>query len=149
MHPRDPNVGLDLPTPPNCIFLDTNVVNKVVEFGEYLFDNYLAEEEREEYDRRPVEDQEDIEALHDICLVGQRLCLPLYISDFTIHELSQTPIEPKRQHLLNYAREVFDHWLQWGDRKVKAAYLKKKRLQRFKRLMPKMAFIPDEGDRFL
>lgn len=123
MYPGTLNLDLDIGVLPRCVFLDTSVVNKIVEFGEYLFDNCLGEEQQEEYHRRPIEDQEDIEALHDIFLVAQRVCLPLYISDYTVHELSRTPFECKRQHLLDYALEVFDHWLQWGDGKVKAVYL--------------------------
>jgi hypothetical protein len=41
-------------TLPSKIFLDTSVVNKVVEFGEYIFDNYLSDRELAAYNRRPA-----------------------------------------------------------------------------------------------
>jgi len=93
------------------VFADTCVVNRIVEFGEYLFDNYLGGEALAEYERRSPADQADIEALHDIVAVYQRACMPVYVTETVLKEVA----EARRANLASYAWEVFDHWRNWGD----------------------------------
>ena len=93
------------------VFADTCVVNRIVDFGEYFFDNYLGGAALAEYERRSPEDQADIEALHDILVVYQRACMPLYVTETGLKEVA----EARRVNLASYAWEVFDHWRSWGD----------------------------------
>lgn len=139
-----------LEAPPYKIFLDTNVVNKIVEYGEYFFDNHLDEEKLEVYSSIRSEDKEDIEALHDTLTAFKRICMSLYLSETTLTEIDNTREPNKRHHLLNYAGEVFVHWREWGAREVNLQFDDAKS---FKALVEKEAlslnYLRDYADRKL
>jgi hypothetical protein len=97
------------------VFLDTCVVNRLVDFGEYYFDGYLGDEPEAEYVRRPIEDRQDIDALHAIVQVFQRASMPLYVTPTTLDEVKQA----NRSFLDSYAWELFHHWWDWGDPEVR------------------------------
>jgi predicted nucleic acid-binding protein len=97
------------------IFLDTSVVNKVVEFGEYIFENYLSDDKVAAYKRRPLEDQHDIDALRRLFQGWHQMSMPLYISETTLAELNNTFDPSKRDRLMQYAWEVFEHWRAYGS----------------------------------
>lgn len=134
---------------PKRIFLDTSVVNKVVEFGEYLFDDYLAGSSLREYKRRPSEDQEDIDALHYLFQVYQRLCMPMCVSQTTLCELGRTMDSDKRNHLLQYAGEVIDHWLTGVDTRRPTAIKSDEFKDTCVSISQNLTFLPDDGDRLL
>ena len=93
------------------VFADTCVVNRIVDFGEFFFDDYLAGETLSNYEKRPPEDRDDIDALHDILRVYHRMCMPLYVTEAVLNEVAAS----HRPDLLSYAREIFHHWQTWGD----------------------------------
>ncbi len=97
------------------LFLDTCIVNWLVTFGEYYFDNCLDGEALADYERRPPEDQEDIDALHDIIQFYQRYNAPIYVAPSVIEEVMQA----NEWFLESYAYELFQYWWDVGDPEVR------------------------------
>jgi len=97
------------------IFLDTCVVNRIVDFGEYFFDGYLAGEAEAEYLSRPLKDQEDVDALYDILQVYRRACMPTDISRTTLWEIWKA----RKPLLAAHTSELFWHWLDWGNEEIR------------------------------
>ena len=100
------------------VFADTCVVNRIVEFGEYFFENYLGDGALIEYKKRPIEDRDDIDALHNIIQVYQRASLPLFISATVIKEVKKA----NNHFLESYAWEVINHWIECGDQEIWSRY---------------------------
>lgn len=93
------------------VFADTCVINRLVDFGEYFFDNCLDGNVLKEYETRPSEDQEDIEALWSIVQVYWRASIPLYVSPTVLDEVERA----NHHHLESFTREIMHHWMAWGD----------------------------------
>lgn len=127
------------------VFLDTCVVNRLSDFGEYVFDNCLCGEAQSEYLRRPIEDQEDIEALRDIVQVFRRVCMPLYITPTTIEEIGRA----NRHFLENYTLEIFHHWWDWGDPQNRNILSSENFQARVTAVASTLTCFPDEPDRKL
>lgn len=90
------------------LFLDTNIMNKIVEFGEYIFDGFLADEALERYEARSSRDQKDIDALCFICRVLQYGSVQARISNNSLQELNKTEDE-NWNRLMNYGAELFEY----------------------------------------
>jgi len=89
---------------PRRVFLDTNVVNFVLDHGESIFDG-------EEPDAATSDtDLADVRALHLIFLTGERTHWELAVSPLTHKEIMQTTDHHRRQSLERWFNEVWCHW---------------------------------------
>lgn len=87
---------------PQCVFLDTNVVNLIVKWPEQIF---------EQMPQQPGLDarlQRDIEALMHLFYIGQRMPWQMVASAKTLDEIQRTANDDVREALLDYAIEVAD-----------------------------------------
>ena len=96
---------MDLRDLPGRVFLDTCVVNFILEFGEQIFDGAQPPTHASE---RVIQ---DIEALTDIMLVGKRAMWQLAISPHTYREIMATRDGERRYLLENWFGEVWRYWL--------------------------------------
>lgn len=90
-------------TLPRRVFLDTNVINRLVEWGAQIF----------EFEAIPPETDQtlanDIEALMHVLYGSERTCLELVASTKSLEELSNTPDPAWRRSLLGYGVEFVHH----------------------------------------
>ena len=88
---------------PSRVFLDTCVVNFMLEFGEQIHDGA---------DLPPVRTREaaDIEALRNLWVVGQRAIWQLAISPYTYSEIARTKDEEKLRQLHMGFQEIWQYW---------------------------------------
>ncbi len=89
---------------PRRVFLDTNVVNFILDHGGSIFDGESPEEHLSERDLA------DLEALHLVFLTGERAHWELAVSPLTYQEISQTQSPVRRASLESWFREVWVHW---------------------------------------
>lgn len=87
---------------PRRIFLDTNVVNLLVDYSEYIFEHQLLP---------PFADEklaEDVEALMHVFYVGARAYWSILASRKTLDEIGNTPDPARRDLLKAFAIELID-----------------------------------------
>ncbi|WP_420610482.1 hypothetical protein [Candidatus Poriferisodalis sp.] len=84
---------------PRLIFLDTNVVQNLATFGEFIYDNDLSPESEEKLSRLGPRTADDVHALAELMDLGRRGGLPIVISPRTRDELAATPNPVKRVRL--------------------------------------------------
>jgi hypothetical protein len=91
------------PDVPGRVFLDTCVVNFMLDFGEQIHDGGSLP---------PVGPREvaDIEALRDLFVVGQRAMWQLAISPYTYSEIARTRDEARLRHLHVWFQELWQYW---------------------------------------
>jgi len=90
---------------PKRVFLDTASLNFILEYGEEIFDGMPFSEELNDRIR------EDMDAFHNIFLVGQRATWELAISPFTYKEIIKTNDAKKKHYLESWFMNVWDYWL--------------------------------------
>jgi hypothetical protein len=90
---------------PRRVFLDTNVVNFVLDYDGCIFENETVPSEL------PSRDKEDVEALRKIFATGERAMWELAVSPRTYLELSATSSPLRRRRLEGWFREVWDYWM--------------------------------------
>jgi hypothetical protein len=88
---------------PRRVFLDTNVVNCLVKWGECIFE---SEEPPSGLDATLLT---DIASLTRIFVVGRRANWDIVVSDKTIQELSETLDNNLRNRLLNYGDGLIEY----------------------------------------
>ena len=88
---------------PGRVFLDTCVVNFMLDFGEQIHDGATLP---------PVGPREaaDIEALRDLFIVGQRAMWQLAISPHTYFEIARTRDEGRLRQLHLWFQELWQYW---------------------------------------
>jgi hypothetical protein len=86
------------------VFLDTSVLNLIIDYREAIFDGYSAIE--------GVSDrsQNDIYAIYQILMIGQRSGLNVVISPMTFEEVLATSDEGKRLDLQQYCSELWNYF---------------------------------------
>lgn len=89
---------------PRRVFLDTNVVNFVLDHSEHIFDGAAPSLGLSEADLA------DLHALHLIFLCGERAHWELAVSPLTYTEIAQTPNERRRAALKYWFNEVWQQW---------------------------------------
>jgi hypothetical protein len=89
---------------PRRVFLDTNVVNVVLDYGEAIHE---CMEIPEGLDSRL---KEDIEALRGIFATGQRAFWQFAISPLTYREIIRTKNCSRRHELANWFFEIWNYW---------------------------------------
>ena len=96
---------MDLRDVPGRIFLDTCVVNFMLDHGEQIHDGAPA----------PVDTGEriirDIEAMYNIMFVGQRAMWQLAISPHTYQEIAATQDRRRRHQLETWFADLWQYWL--------------------------------------
>ena len=96
---------MDLRKVPERIFLDTSVVNFILDYGEQIFD---GSEPPTSASERVVR---DIEALSNIMLVGKRAMWQLAISPHTYQEIMDTRDKQRRDRLRSWFEDLWRYWL--------------------------------------
>jgi hypothetical protein len=89
---------------PGRVFLDTSVVNFVLDYGEQIHDGRTMPPS--------VSDRvlEDIESLRGIFVTGQRAAWQFAISPFTYKEVISTNDRSRRHNLESWFFEIWNHW---------------------------------------
>lgn len=82
--------------------LDTSVVQNLLTFGEYAYENYLSEKLGTKLNALPPALQSDIHALRNILEPATRTPVVPAISVLSLHELSLTGDEKRRKALLDW-----------------------------------------------
>ena len=95
---------MDLQGVPSRIFLDTCVVNFMLDYGEQIFD---GTEPPTRANERVIR---DIEALYNIMLVGNRAMWQLAISTHTYQEIVATRDNQRRNQLRNWFEDLWQYW---------------------------------------
>ena len=93
-----------LPDIPGRAFLDTSVVNFMLDFGEQIHDALPPPENLSDLQLR------DIDALYNVFLTGKRATWQLAISPHTYHEVFNTDDPSRRYWLENWFFEVWEYW---------------------------------------
>ena len=95
---------------PGRIFLDTNVLQYLQDFGEYIFDNYRECEDCFLSGKKTIPKGErlfnEIEALHDFFINVNRVHFEFALSEAVYREV----MDKKDSHFLRWFRDVWDHW---------------------------------------
>lgn len=95
---------MNLKEVPGRVFLDTCVVNFILDYGEQIHDGV---EPHAGLTERVLA---DIEALHDIFLTGQRAMWQLATSPHTYQEVIQTQDSHRQEQLESWFSEIWDYW---------------------------------------
>lgn len=125
---------------PIKVLLDTSVVQNLLIFGEYIYDNYLPEDLHRKLNALSNELKQDIEALRKIFRPKTRSPIVPVISMLSLHELWETPNEEKRQALLEWGFERLDYSVNVAQYDEKPMSLEQALLS---------DFLPDKTDRLL
>lgn len=89
---------------PSRVFLDTCVVNFMLDFGEQIHDGAASPSEIDE--RQAA----DLEALRNLFLTGQRAMWQLALSPHTYFEITRTQDENRRSALDLWFQELWQYW---------------------------------------
>ena len=145
----------ELPKLPKLIFFDTNIVQNLHSFGEFVYDNYLEPKISSRIVARGPQFTEDVYALADFIALGQRLGWPIAVSPMTLRELEATPQASKSAELFSWGWEWFEYFTSNFDSSLedrRALYYNELShftfLQR-SRLSELLKFVPQEADRQL
>jgi len=99
---------------PLRVLLDTSVVQNIVTFGEYIFENFLSEKCIAKLESLSPAMQSDIHALRNILGPVTKTPVVPIISVLSLHELSLAS-ELKRKALLDYGFELLDYSVRVGE----------------------------------
>jgi hypothetical protein len=128
---------------PSRIFLDTNVVNFILDHGGTIFENEAS----------PAgihsDDLADIEALHLIFATGQRANWQMAVSPLTYDEILRTSDSVRRKHLEDWFGEVWAYWRYFFDEDGKLSDWYAAELDRKVSGTSFLAAFPDVNDRAL
>lgn len=97
---------MTLALPPRRIFLDTNVVNFILDHGNSIFEGAEPEPTLSPQERR------NVIALSNFFFVGQRVLWELAISHKTQQEIMACSDPDRGQRLLSWLNEL---WIYWED----------------------------------
>ena len=103
---KEYKLTLCLPEFPKLFFLDTNVVQNLLSFGDFIYDNSLSPEASRRISSKGPRIFEDIYALADLMALGRRVGWPLAVSSRTLMELNMTPQPGKRLALINWGTKL-------------------------------------------
>jgi len=90
---------------PRRVFLDTSILNFILDKGEYIFDAVTPSSSLTK------RQHQDIDALYNIFLTGERASWQLAISPFTYKEVISTQNTKQQYYLRNWFQEVWHYWL--------------------------------------
>ena len=144
--------GLGLPKLPRLVFLDTNVVQNLRSFGEYVYDDSPTPSMESRLSASGDRFSVDIRALADLMALGHRAGWPIAVSSRTLAELQATPQPEKRYALTNWGMELAYYFsAQFNDSRDAiegASYSGISHTQR-RLLSELLSYMPQEADRQL
>lgn len=94
---------------PLRVFLDTNVVQTILTFGEYIFERHLSEKAARAMRVLGPKYTSDVRALANFLYPIERTPVQPIVSEFTIYELSRTTNQLKRSSLLRWGFDVLQY----------------------------------------
>ncbi len=112
---RNPQRGRSVPKYPRLIFLDTNIVQNLHTFGEFIYDNALERAMDTKLSTAGPRIAEDVHALGEFIRLGQRAGWPLAVSSRTLRELEATTRLDKRVELVRWGGELADYFMSRFD----------------------------------
>jgi len=131
------------------LFFDTDIIQNLNSFGEFIFDNYLPDDKfmriKQKFGSRMVL---ELDALRQIVFVLQRGSLPVAISVESLRELLKTLNQSKRNELVNWSLELLEWW------EINRKYMKSPNVDELEKarkliMSGKLDFLRDFGDRLL
>jgi hypothetical protein len=139
-----------LPDLPRLIFLDTNIVQHLQTFGEFIYDHFLSSENEDKLHCLGKRVVEDVEALASFINLGKRNGWPIAVSKRTLHELAATPEPNKRYYLSQWGRELSDYFIGlFNNGIVTDEDFKSPSGRRKANLENELHFLPHSSDRIL
>ena len=102
--------GHGLPPFPKLIFLDTNIVQNLSSFGEFIYDTALTPNLASKLESLGERFGEDIYALADFVALGHRAGWPIALSSRTLTELRGVGQPKKRLRLINWGERLTDYF---------------------------------------
>lgn len=121
---------------PGRVFLDTCVVNMMLDHGEVLYDGADIPT------TLPPDRARELEALCGICDTGTRALWRFTISERTFHELNATKRDSRRRELVRWFAELWHYQSEFSDPRP----LARARLSELRR---QLRVLPDVADREL
>ncbi len=142
-----------LPEFPRLIFLDTNIVQNLHTYGEFINDNSLEPAMATKLSAVGPRIAEDIHALSDFISLGQRAGWPIAVSSRTLGELGATTRPTKRVALVGWGSELAHFFTSYTEEtKDQTAEFSYSELTHFtyiqrQYLSDVLKKLPDESDR--
>ena len=143
------------------VFLDTNVVQSLHTFGEFIYDGYLDPRHERRLSvtcvcakGRPCR-HEDVLALRDLAVLGQRNGWPLAVSTVTMGELGATKDPDQRRDRVSWCQDLMQYFQENYERvrcrESGNAYCEILHFTHLQRqfLYQYLNVLPDENDRIL
>lgn len=143
-----PRKAGDLPPLPRLIFLDTNVVQNLLTFGEHIYSNKVTPVQQGKLGKLSRRAANDVEALTDIMQWGRRYGWPLAVSERTLDELAHTPDESKRRRLLSWGLRIMDYFQRNTINEFSGRDLHQENVER-RYIGARLGFLPQVSDRML
>ncbi len=147
----------DLRSPefPGLIFLDTNIVQNLRQFGEFIYDNSHSPEMERRVSAKGSRFAEDISALAHFMALGRRANWPIAVSPRTLGEIEAIPQPGKRLDVVNWGVELAHYFssnfkeLQDLAEKPSYADLTRFTFSQRERLSELLRILPQDSDRQL
>ena len=105
----------ELPKFPKLIFLDTNIVQNLHSFGDFIYDRRFSPEVESRIEGKGPWFAYDIRALSDFMALGIRAGWPVAVSSRTLQELDATPQRAKRYALTTLGKELATYFASYLD----------------------------------
>ena len=152
---KDDSHDCGLPKFPRLIFFDTNIVQNLQSFGEFIYNNALTPSMESKILGLGERSVEDIHALAEFMALGQRYGWPIAISPRTLDELEATRSPEKRTALTIWGKKLSYYFTSHceesqdvteGSSSVEHTHITFHQRQYFSNLLKRL---PDESDRHL
>ena len=142
------------PELPKLVFLDTNVVQNLHSFGEFIYEDVLDPMTDSSISAHGPRFRDDIFALADFMSLGRHCGWPIAVSPGTIGELGAIQRPDKRHKLTNWANGLLQYFSQFSELSVADGDSCDSGLERFTAgqrcwLSELLEFLPQESDRQL
>lgn len=144
-----------MPPFPKLIFLDTNIVQNLHIFWEFILDNSLTPQLESKMASKGQRFVDDIHALRHFMALGQRYGWPMAVSPNTLTELEANSRANVRAALLSWGKSLEEHFVEHFDvTQGSAAESSYSNLRHFTfiqrgRICQMLEAMPHEGDRQL
>ena len=152
---KDNSHDCGLPKFPRLIFFDTNIVQNLQSFDEFIYNNFLTPSMESKILGLGERSANDIHALAEFMALGQRYGWPIAISPRTLDELEATGCPEKRSALTIWGKKLSYYFASHfeesqdvteGSSSVEHIYFTCHQRQYFSDLLKRF---PDESDRHL
>lgn len=139
---------------PKLIFLDTNIVQNLHSFGEFIYEDVFDPETDSRMSELGPRFRDDILALANFMALGRRCGWPIAVSPGTLEELGAIPQPDKRFALTGWASDLAHYFLQNLESRDAAEKSCCNEVERFtlperRWLSDLLEILPQESDRHL